>query len=81
MYTLKEKTKEMVSFTMGIEMEKYIDLDFDDEILYINRLDWAKCDFSAEEDDRIIGRGNPLLARNEFLTMDEVDKELSGECK
>ena len=50
-----------------------------DEIVYINRYGQTKCAFLPEDDDRIIGRGNPLLARNEFLTMDEVDKELSGE--
>ena len=54
-------------------------IDFDDEIVYINRYGQTKCAFLPEDDDRIIGRGNPLLARNEFLTMDEVDKELSGE--
>ena len=32
MYTLKEKTKEMASFTLGMEMEKFIDLDYDDEM-------------------------------------------------
>lgn len=79
MYTLKEKTKEMASFTIGIEMEKFVDLDFDDEIVYINRYSQNKCTFLPEDDNRIIGRGNPLLARNEFLTMDEVNKELSGE--
>lgn len=79
MYTLKEKTKEMASFTIGMDMEKFVDLDFDDEIVYINRYGQTKCAFLPEDDDRIIGRGNPLLARNEFLTMDEVDKELSGE--
>ena len=36
MYTLKEKTKEMASFTIGIDMEKFVDLDFDDEIVYID---------------------------------------------
>lgn len=78
MYTLKDKTKDMASFTIGIDMEKFVNLDFDDEIVYINRYGQTKCAFLPEDDDRISGRGNPLLARNEFLTMDEVDKELGG---
>ena len=79
MYTLKDKTKEMASFTIGIKSEIFLDLDFDDEIEYVNRFTQNRCGFIPEEDDRIIGRGNPLLARNEFLTMDEVNKEFSGE--
>lgn len=81
MYTLKEKTKEMASFTIGVKSEDFADFDFDDEIEYINRFSKNRCAFVPEEDDRIVGRGNPLLARSEFLTMDEVDRELSGEQK
>jgi len=79
MYKLKEKTKEMAAFTLGTRVEEFIDFDFDEEIQYINNRSESKCVFVPEEDDRIFGRGNPLLARGEFLTMEEVDKELSGE--
>lgn len=77
MYALKEKTKEIASFTLGMKSEDFIELDFDEEMEYVNNQ--KKCSFLPENDERIIGRGNPLLARNEFLTMDEVNKELSGE--
>lgn len=79
MYNLKEKTKELASFTIGINCDSFADFDYDEEINYLNQFGKRKCIFLPEEDDRIIGRGNPLLARDEFLTMDEVDKELSGE--
>ena len=79
MYELKEKTKKMAAFTVGINYEQFIDFDYSDELAYINQSNTKKCDFLPEDDERIIGRGNPLLARNEFLTMDEVNKELDGE--
>lgn len=79
MYKLKDKTKEMASFTIGINSEEFLNFDYDDEINFLEQFHNKKCAFLAEEDNRIIGRGNPLLARNEFLTMDEVDRELQGE--
>lgn len=79
MYMLKERTIEMASFTIGVKAEEFVNLDFEEEILYVNRFTQEKCAFRPEEDERITGRGNPLLARNEFLTMDEVNKALNGE--
>ena len=76
MYDLKDKTKEMATFTVGIEMNKFLEFDYDEELMYVNHKNGANCIFLPEEDDRIIGRGNPFLARNEFLTMEEENKEL-----
>lgn len=79
MYKLKEKTKEMASFIIGINSDTFINFDYDDEINFLNSSDKKECRFLPNDDSRIAGRGNPLLARNEFLPMDEVNKELFGE--
>lgn len=79
MYALKEQTKRISSFMVGTQMEKFINFDYDEEIKYINGFKENKCAFIPESDERIIGRGNPLLSRNEFLTIDEVNKWLDGE--
>ncbi len=71
MYELKEKTKRMIEVMLGIPYEKYVDVDYNDSLVKPETIE-----FLPETDARIIGRGNPLLARNEFLTMDEVDKVL-----
>ena len=79
MYDLKDKTKEMASFVMGINSDTFKELDHDDEINFLNQTGRKKCDFLPNTDQRVVGRGNPLLARGEFLSMDEVNKGLFGE--
>lgn len=76
MYTLKDRTKELASEVLGIAYDDFIDMDCPDEFKYIQKITEQRLTFVAEEDMRIIGRGNLLLAREEFLTMDEVDKEM-----
>lgn len=72
MYTLKKKTKEIASTILGINSEIFIDSDYDEEINFLNNN--RKCSFMPEKDERVIDRVNPLLARDEFLTMDEVNR-------
>ncbi len=79
MYDLKDKTKEMASFVMGINSDTFKELDHDDEINFLNQTGRKRCDFLPNTDQRVVGRGNPLLARGEFLSMDEVNKGLFGE--
>lgn len=79
MYELKEKTKEMASFVIGFNSDVFKNLDYDEEIDFLERSSGKKCDFLQNKDDRISGRGNPLLARGKFLSMDTVNKELFGE--
>lgn len=71
MYELKEKTKKMVGIMLGIPYEQYVNVEYNDSSLKSKTIE-----FAPETDARIIGRGNPLLSRNEFLTIDEVDKVL-----
>lgn len=79
MYNIKEKTKEMASFVIGISSDTFKEFDHDDEMSFLNQAGRNGCSFLPNTDDRIVGRGNPLLARNEFLSMEEVNKELFGE--
>lgn len=78
MYLLKEKTKKMSSFVLGMNSDVFKNFDYDDEINFL-RSKGKGCVFLPNDDDRIIGRSNPLLARDEFLFMDDVNKELCAE--
>lgn len=79
MYNIKEKTKEMASFVIGINSDLFREFDHDDEINFLGQADKKGCRFLPNTDNRIVGRGNPLLARDEFLSMDEVNEKLFGE--
>ncbi|MBD5476290.1 MAG: hypothetical protein HDR17_10010 [Lachnospiraceae bacterium] len=79
MYNIKEKTKEMASFVIGISSETFKEFDHDDEMNFLNQADRKGCGFLPNTDSQVIGRGNPLLARDEFLSMDEVNRGLFGE--
>ena len=78
MYSINEKTKEMASFVIGIDSDTFKEFDYNDEMNFLNQAG-KKCSFLPNADHRIVGRGNPLLARDEFLSMDEVNKGLFGE--
>ena len=76
MYKLNGKTKEMASLTLGMDFESFINLDYDEEMAYINRFNGKRCTFVPETSRRFVECDNPLLARCEYLTMDEVNKGL-----
>ena len=69
----------MASLVMGIDSDTFKEFDYEDEISFLNKLTGNECGFLPNNDNRIAGRGNPFLARDEFLSMDEVNKELFGE--
>lgn len=81
MYTLKEKTKAMISYILGMDCEQFAEFSYEEEMEYIKSATGSMCEFVPETDERIIGRGNPLLARNEFLTMEEINRKLDGETR
>lgn len=65
----------MTSFTLGIN---FINFDYDQKIEYINKHNQKDCIFSPQDDQRIVSTNNPLLAKNEFLMIDDVNKELQN---
>lgn len=77
MYMLKEKTKKMSSFVLGMNNDVFKNFDYDDEIIFL-RSKGRDCVF-LPDDDRMVDISNPLLARGEFLFMDDVNKELFAE--
>ncbi|MBR2175998.1 MAG: hypothetical protein IJ861_03505 [Clostridia bacterium] len=60
------------SFTEMLSLSPYA------ERKVIEKKTGKKLIFSKLRDFRKLGRGNPLIARREIATMEEVDKELSG---
>ena len=76
MRTLELKTRNNLEFLLGIGLSELEPFDVNEEISYIEKRMSSKIQFSRKKDTRKIGRGNPLLARKRFRTMDEVNKRL-----
>ena len=51
-------------------------MDFDEEIFYVERKTGKAVKYSKNRDDRMVGRGNPLIVRRRIATMEDVDKKL-----
>jgi hypothetical protein len=77
MYTLKSITKHNIETCVSLSFSELVDMDYDDEINLLKPVNRGEITFPAKRDFRKIGRGNPLLARRRFRTMEEVDRRLS----
>jgi len=77
MYTLGAITKRNIETFVSLPFSKLIALDPDDEHFLLESVYGERISFSTKRDYRKIGRGNPLLARKRFKTIEEVNKRLT----
>lgn len=75
MYLSKE-TKQSLEKILGKRVEEISEMDFDEEIFYVERKTGKAVKYSKNRDDRMVGRGNPLIVRRRIATMEDVDKKL-----
>lgn len=73
-----KKTKEVTENVTGLSIKEINEMDFDDEIAYIEQKTKKRMSFSDIKGHRFFGRGNPLLARRRFTTISELDKRITG---
>ena len=71
MYALKASTKSNIEKCLAMSFNDIINMNSDDEDSIL------KPDIPINRDARKIGRGNPLLARMRFRTMEEVDAKIT----
>ncbi len=76
MPVISERTKKSLCSTIGLEFEKVVDLDFDEEIAFVTKKNNIKPVFSKKIDKRKMGRGNPLLAKRRLKSIDDVNEGL-----
>lgn len=65
-------TQKNISDCVGKPYDYIVALSQEEEKTLIGK----KVKFSEVQDSRIVGRGNPLLARRQYLTIEEVENEL-----
>jgi len=73
---LSEETKKVLEANLGLPYEQLCGLDVQDEIAFVKERTGRSPKFI--HDSRHIGRGNPLLARGKFTTMDEINKKIDA---
>lgn len=69
---LKQETINNISESIGLPYEQIIKLTPEEERKIIG----DKVHFSRKIDYRKLGRGNPLLSRRRFITIEEVEARL-----
>lgn len=70
------KTKLAVENLTGLTIRQINSMDFEEEKLFIEKKNKKSLKFSGKKDNKIFGRGNPLLARRRIRTIESIDKRL-----
>jgi len=63
---------------IGLSLNQISELTLSDEINYVKAKTGKALIFSRKRDSRKIGRGNPLLARKRFTTMEELNTKIDA---
>ncbi len=73
---LKTETKLSLESILGKTLKEISEMDFDDEVRFVEQKTKKPLIFSKKIDPRIPGRGNPLIIRRKITTMRDVDKKM-----
>ncbi len=77
-YELDSRTASNLEDLTGLNIETLQNIEFDEEKSYVEKVVKKPLTFRKRGLDlRRIGRGNPLLARQRFKTIEEVNKGLA----
>ena len=76
MYTINKTSQAIIGEVLGKDYNEIVNMDYDEEIQYIQKINHKKLKFSTIIDKRKVGRGNPLLSRKKIRTIDKVNKGL-----
>ena len=74
---LQEETKRSLESIIGKPLNEVSEMNFDEEVCYVETVTKRPLDFSKKTDSRMTGRGNPLITRRRIMTMKDVDKRIS----
>ena len=76
-----EKMKETLEKDIGLPLSKIYEMDVDEEIAYVEEKTGKKLKFQKRINPRIVGRGNPLLARNKIVTIEEINSKIDTKLR
>lgn len=74
---LSEKVLASIKSITGLSLEEMKKMDIYHEIEYVQKKAGKKLVFSSQPDARKKGRGDLLIARHRFRTIEEVDRRMS----
>ncbi len=81
MFVISKSVERIITSKTGRSMSELRNLTLSDEVSLIKERTGKEIGFSKKRNKRIIGRGNPLLARKHIRTMEYVDKKIDELCK
>ena len=81
MFQLSEGTKAIIERNTGVTMGELVRADDVDQIIIVESKLNAPLFFFEGHDTGRIGRGNPLLARKKYRTIDEVHRRIDAIIK
>jgi len=76
MAMISEETKKILEKNLGLPYERLCGLDIQEEIAFVKGKTGKTLKFIHNPGH--IGRGNPLLARGKFTTIDEVNSKIDA---
>ncbi len=74
---LNDKAKKALENSIGINLSKLIRMDEEEEREFIYSKVGHRPVFSKKPDARMMGRGNPLIARRRICTMEDIDRRIT----
>jgi hypothetical protein len=78
MAVIGEEAKKILENSLGLPLNQISDLGIHGEIDLVKAKTGKDLQFSKTRDSRRAGRGNPLLARNKIITIEEVNAKISA---
>lgn len=75
MYKISDTTKTNLEKSLGISLSDLDQMSADEERQWVEKKTGRKLSYSKKTRHKIIGRGNPLLARRKIRTIEDLDKK------
>lgn len=73
---MNEETKASLEGLLGKPLREISEMDFDQELRFVEERTNKLPVFSKRADSRMSGRGNPLITRRKIATLQDVDRRL-----
>lgn len=77
MYQISNTSQRILEKMLGLSYQEIIDMDYEEEISYIQKKNHRKLIFSNQPNRRKCRYGNYLLAKGRIRTIDQAEKDLS----
>lgn len=75
MYTISDTAKSNIERAVGLSIDKIKTMSSIDERRWVEKRTKSKLTFSKNTKRSVTGRGNPLLSRRKFRTLEDLDKK------